>query len=257
MTSDYNQHFKKAKQSKQKEAANENNLREKLQMRARATKKNKTRPPVMPLIVLVGCLVGAIYGYNNIGLIEQYVDLVEFEIFGAAKAQDSKPSEAESAQTAGESKAKDTLDQTKAKKSDCVEMKGFTEEELSHFNKLNERKIELDMRDAELTALEEELHKQRVEVEGRIVQLEKIREEVGSVLKERVEVDQQKVSTLVDFYSNMKPKQAADVFTNLNEDLAVEVLGRMKKKSAADILNLLEPAKARALSEKFTGYKRR
>jgi len=128
---------------------------------------------------------------------------------------------------------------------------------LSHFNKLNERKKQLDLREAELLSMEEELHKQRKEVEARILKLEHIREEVAGVLKERVEVDEQRVATLVDFYSNMKPKQAADIITTLNEDLAVEVLGKMKKKNAADILNLLEPTKARAISEKFTGYKRR
>ena len=80
--------------------------------------------------------------------------------------------------------------------------------------------------------------------------------QIAQTLKDRVEVDQEKVTKLVDLYSNMKPKQAADVIGSINEDLAVEVLAKMKKKSAAEIMNLLSPEKARVLSEKYTGYRR-
>lgn len=222
-------------------------------------KKPKVRAPslpVMPLFFMVVSLGTALYGYKNIDKIESFIDRIEFEILGGAEAA-SDSSQEKSAQTNTDKEANSTGPVSANKKPECTEMKGFTEEELSHFNKLNDRKNELDLRDRELTALEEELHKQRVEVEERIRRLDRVREEVAGVLKDRVEVDQQKVSTLVDFYMNMKPKQAADIFTNLNEDLAVEVLSKMKKKSAAEILNLIEPAKARALSEKFTGYKRR
>jgi len=59
------------------------------------------------------------------------------------------------------------------------------------------------------------------------------------------------VNKLVDLYSNMKPKQAADILGSLNEELAVEVLAKMKKKSAAEIMNLLQPEKAKILSEKY------
>ena len=53
----------------------------------------------------------------------------------------------------------------------------------------------------------------------------------------------------------MKPGQAANIISTINEDLAIQVLSKMKKKNAAQILNMIEPAKARVLSEKFAGYK--
>jgi flagellar motility protein MotE (MotC chaperone) len=105
--------------------------------------------------------------------------------------------------------------------------------------------------------LEEELQRQKVELDKRIQQLEGVRRDIASILKDRVEVDQQKVDKLVDLYSNMKPKQAADVMSSLNEDLAVEILSKMKKKNAAEIMNLLPPEKARILSEKYTGYQQK
>ena len=59
--------------------------------------------------------------------------------------------------------------------------------------------------------MEEELQRQKVEVDARIRQLEQMRRDIASVLKDRVAQDDTQVSKLVDLYSSMKPKQAADV----------------------------------------------
>ncbi len=134
--------------------------------------------------------------------------------------------------------------------------KSWTEEEIKAFAKLEDRKRELDEREAEMARLEEELQQQRVMLEDKIKQLEKVRQNIGAVLKEKTVSDSEKVDRLVEFYSNMKPQNAAKVFEELNENLAVEVLTRIKKKNAADIMNLIKADKAQRLSEKFAGYRK-
>jgi flagellar motility protein MotE (MotC chaperone) len=104
--------------------------------------------------------------------------------------------------------------------------------------------------------LEEDLQKHKAELDSKNKQLESMRSDISKTLKARVEVDQEKVEKLVQFYSTMKPQQAAKVIESLNEDLAVEVMDKMKKKSAAEIMNALKPEKARRLSEMLTGYQR-
>ncbi|MBX3023128.1 MAG: hypothetical protein KF799_15740 [Bdellovibrionales bacterium] len=186
---------------------------------------------------------------------EQLIDRIEVRAMGSASASE-----------AGKAAEKSASGATKTEKAAGAEVhgekgKGPDEkhagtQDLSHFEKLKQRKEELDMREKELSELEEELQRQKVELDKRIVQLEEMRSQIAQVLKDRVEVDQEKVTKLVDLYSNMKPKQAADVIGTINEDLAVEVLAKMKKKNAAEIMNLLSPEKARVLSEKYTGYRR-
>jgi flagellar motility protein MotE (MotC chaperone) len=132
----------------------------------------------------------------------------------------------------------------------------WTQEELSFFNKLSERKLELDAKEAELAKLEEELQKQRVELDEKLKQLESMRGQIAQTLKARVDEDKTKVTKLVEVYSGMKPVQAAKVIETINEDLAVQVLDRMKKKSASDILNVMSSQKAQRLSEMLAGYKR-
>ncbi|WP_221932208.1 MotE family protein [Ectopseudomonas mendocina] len=96
-----------------------------------------------------------------------------------------------------------------------------------------------------------------MELEKRLKELEEMRSKISGILEDRVKADDEKVDTLVQMYTNMKPPQAAKVFETMDEDLAIEILGRMKKKNAADIMNLLKPEKAQILSEMFAGYKRR
>ena len=118
------------------------------------------------------------------------------------------------------------------------------------------RKKELDTREATLIELETELQEQKEEIEKKIRYLEGVRSKVASMLKERVAINEEKVKKLVDFYSNMKPQNAAKIISRIDEDLAVAVLGKMKKLNAAEIMNRLAPLKAQKLSEKFAGYQK-
>lgn len=185
---------------------------------------------------------------------ERWMDRIEVSAFGAAEAKTEVPAEkAKIRKPSSENSSTSKPTSATAKSPDETRL---TSEDISHFDKLKERKEELDLREKELGQLEEELQRQKVELDKRIQQLEDMRSQIAQTLKDRVELDQEKVAKLVDLYSNMKPKQAAEVLGTINEELAVEVLAKMKKNSAAEIMNLLPADKAKILSEKYTGYRR-
>lgn len=121
--------------------------------------------------------------------------------------------------------------------------------------KLAERKKQLDQKEEDLNKLAAEIAKQKEEIEDKLKKLDETRQKISSALEEKIKLDDGKVETLVQMYTNMKPQQAAKVFENLDEDLVIEILGRMKKKSAADILNLIKPEKAQIFAERFAGYR--
>ncbi|MCM2280737.1 MAG: hypothetical protein NDI61_02690 [Bdellovibrionaceae bacterium] len=241
-------------------------MNEKKKLRA-----SRRRPvPKGPLAAVVLGAVFATAGLLNPEAMDWVVEHVEIGVYGQAQAADTekKGDQAEKQEGLGE-KAADakSADAAKAAAADggtngatkaegVPDTRGWTQEELSFFNKLGERKRELDLREAELNKLEEELQKQRIELDEKIKQLEGTREQIAKTLKTRVDNDQAKVSKLVEVYSGMKPAQAAKVIETINEDLAVQVLDRMKKKSAANILNVMNADKAQRLSEMLAGYKR-
>ena len=261
MKSGYEQFFKTAQDVKrgappppvQGKTRQEQKIRQTLKM-----KKKKTPFPWKATAILAASLGLAGFYLADPQAVENFVDRVQIRALGAADAAENQASAAK--KTEGDGKAQSAKEASQAKeKPEAAQAAGehpIESGEANHFEKLKERKEALDLREKELGELEEELQKQKVELDKRISQLEEMRNQIAQILKDRVEIDQEKVNKLVDLYSNMKPKQAADVIASINEDLAVEVLAKMKKKSAAEIMNLLPSDKARVLSEKYTGYRR-
>lgn len=202
------------------------------------------------LFVITG--LGALYPEQAL----HYIDRIEVNIFAGADAAGTSEGE-NKGQAKGEAGAKAADGARGPDSVPSANTQQEVQQDMSYFANLSRRKDELDLRQKELNELEEELQKQRKEIEARIKHLEQVREQIASVLKDRVQIDQEKVDKLVEVYATMRPQQAAQVISTINEDLAIEILAKMKKKSAAAILNLLDPAKAQKLSEKFAGYIRK
>jgi flagellar motility protein MotE (MotC chaperone) len=262
MKNGYQQFFKKASEVRTKTSDQKITSKSRTsadverRLRSAVRMKTRTRQP-FPWKAGAGLAVSlAAVGFYlaKPDFVESLASKIEINAMGSASAADKKP--AEKAAPAHENKEKAAAADSKANPDHGQDAHSAVPEELSHFEKLKQRKDELDAREKELGQLEEELQRQKGELDKRIKQLEDMRNQIAQTLKDRVEIDQEKVNKLVDLYSNMKPKQAADVIGNINEDLAVEVLAKMKKKNAAEIMNLLSPDKAKVLSEKYTGYRR-
>jgi len=214
------------------------------------------------------------FGWTQIEVLDKWMEKIEISFVGAARAETKADSKAEAAtekkgagagknesEAKGESASPAVGDSAASGASDAAMQSVVpvekTPEEAGHLTRLNERKKELDAREAELARAEADLELQRKELEERITKLHETREQISSMLQDRVQTDEKKVEDLVQVYSTMKPVQAAKVFETMDEALAVEILGRMKKKPAAEILNLIKADKAQSISEKYAGYKRK
>lgn len=238
----------------------EKQLRQKVHFKVPRKRKSSWQMGLLSTLGMALC----VWGYLNREKIENVIQNVEVSLLGGAhaetgsadsKAQESKGSDSkpgEVNQSAKDSKNPDGHEMKVVNGAKSAEVSG----DLSHLQKLVQRKKQLDDREAELARVEEEINKQKIEVEKRMKELEEMRSRISSILEERVKIDEQKADSLMQMYSNMKPPQAAKVFETMDEELAVEILGRMKKKNAAEILNLLKPEKAQIISEKYAGYRR-
>ena len=181
------------------------------------------------------------------------ISKIKVGTFSKASAQASE----KSSESKGKDVEKSSLDNMNKPQAKVPDVKSWSNEELSFFANLNNRKTQLDQREQELKKLEEELQKKQVELDKKISELEKMRANIAEVLKEKVTEDQKRLDKLVQVYQNMKPVNAAAILATVDESLAIEILGKMKKREAAAILNFVEPKKARRLSERFTGYSKK
>ena len=132
----------------------------------------------------------------------------------------------------------------------------LTMEKANVYKALRDKEKNLEVKSLELARLEEDLHKQKEEIEKQLGELMELRRTISSKIETKVVADQESVDKLVGVYSDMKPQNAALIITQIDENLAVKVLGQMKKQNAAAILNYIEPGKAQLLSEKYAGLKK-
>lgn len=263
MASSYKEYFDQAQRNKGvRKKSNAQNFTKKPVVKgstgvSTAIKKKKRSPSILMVFTTFGfCLATA--GTFYFEEVEKLLSRIEIGIFTKAVAKDS--GDAKTEESSSESIPKDEKpagkDVKNVESGSSVASSEVTDIELDHFARLRERKVELDKREENLVKMEAELQQQRLEVEQKLKELEDVRRKISSVLEEKVQADDQKVENLVNFYSNMKPPQAAKIIESIDEDLAVQVITKMKKKNAADIMNLLKPEKAQSLSEKYVGYKK-
>lgn len=261
MNSGYSQFFRQAKNarmnSRQVKVTSKKKVdsqRSLLNMPPQPIHKKNNVALVGWLVILGGLLSGGIWGLENAQTIDKWLSKIEIRFLGSAFAE-GDPGKKDAGQSAKGEKSAAGKGTEKSSKTTAKE--SWTPEEVALFQKLDERKKSLDLREAELSKLDEELQKQKIDVDKKLKELEDLRQKIAKQLEEKVQEDQGRVDKLVQMYSNMKPTNAAKVFEQINEDLAVDVLSKMKQKNAAEILNLLPPDKSQRLSEKFAGYKRK
>lgn len=237
-----------------KEAQKNVHNRSQLQKRKILEKSNSWKFVIISALGFILAGSGLLY----MDEIERFIKKTEISLLGLAHAENKTTETIKTEPSKAENAISDKADKDgKSEKIEEDSKKVFTNEEINHFSKLNERKRELDSREEELNRMESELQNQKIELEKKMVELENTRRNIASVLNDRVKADNEKIDILVQVYSTMKPQQAAKVFETMDEDLAVEILGRMKKKSSAEIMNLLKAEKTQIFSEKFAGYKKK
>jgi flagellar motility protein MotE (MotC chaperone) len=111
-------------------------------------------------------------------------------------------------------------------------------------NELDGRSRDLDMRANLLAATEKR-------VDDKIAQLKELQAQMTKLLNQRDAEQQTQVASLVKTYSSMKAKAAADIFSNLDDDVLVPVAQLMKSDVLAPILAAMPPAAAQRLTVKL------
>lgn len=218
-------------------------MRSNRRLKPSVTRRKNSFSPTAIVFTMAGlCL--AYFGYENSDSLEKWLNTVNFSVMTSSLAESDVPTD----------KVKKAPAAPAAEAPKAIESPGIDFDFVKDFK---DRKKSLDQKEEELKSWELEIQNQKAELDAKIKEIQSIRKEISAQLEERVKTDQAKIETLVQVYSQMKASQAAKVFENLDEDLAVDILTKMKKKSAADILNLLKADRAQVLSEKYAGYSRK
>lgn len=123
-----------------------------------------------------------------------------------------------------------------------------TRKEIEYLQKLSERRQELDRRSRELDDREKLLEAVELRIVERTNSLKKIKETIDAALKKHAMREKAQLDSLVKIYSAMKPKEAAQIFNNLDDDILISIVENMKEKKMGAILAKMSLDKAKKLT---------
>ena len=106
---------------------------------------------------------------------------------------------------------------------------------------IDAREHEMDMRSGLLNAAEERIEK-------KIAELQNLRLTIDGLIKKFDAQQDAKLKSLVKIYENMKPKEAARIFEDLEMDTLLEMSEGMKERKLAPIIAKMSPEKAREVT---------
>ena len=132
---------------------------------------------------------------------------------------------------------------------ETVQLDELTPGDIELLQQLAARRNELDARERDLATREQALALVEAEVAGRIDELKGLQAKLEALVIEYDEAQEAKLASLVKIYQNMKPKDAAPIFDALEPDILLDVIERMKEAKVAPILALMDPVRARAVTQ--------
>jgi flagellar motility protein MotE (MotC chaperone) len=103
-------------------------------------------------------------------------------------------------------------------------------------------------RDQRYLLQKQELDKLRADVDSRIAEMQKRRDEYQDWLKRRDEFMKQAEANLTDIYKKMKPDAAALQLQQVKIDVAAAVIMRLNSSQSSLILNEMDPQKAAVIA---------
>jgi flagellar motility protein MotE (MotC chaperone) len=146
---------------------------------------------------------------------------------------------------AGDTSAADTAENGKKADGPARE---FTQTELDVLQSLSERRKQLEKWEEDIKLKEELLKATELRITSKIDEMKKLRGELEKKLVTYNEQEDVQINSLVKIYENMKPKDAARIFEELDMPILLQVVDKMKEKKAAPILANMDPARAKQVT---------
>lgn len=214
---------------------------------------------LLPIVIAVAVLtfglkIGDLWHYAPLTLggvksAEAQQQATGEEVPEEATARDDEETTASNGE--GEESATAQVPEEEAEGEDVVPPKDasdFTRSELEILQRLATRREQLKARARKLALRENLLKAAEQQIEEKIAELKKIEATIRDLLKKHDEEQETKLRRIVKVYENMKPKQAAPIFNELNMELLLDVAERMREAKIAPILALMKTEKARDVS---------
>jgi flagellar motility protein MotE (MotC chaperone) len=128
---------------------------------------------------------------------------------------------------------------------------GASESERALLVDLRARRKELDEREAALTARSNLLQAAEVRLNARLDEMKVLQAKLEALEKAREAQTDANTHGLVKVYENMKPRDAATIWNDLDIDVLLPLLDLMKESKASALLAAMDPVRAREVTTRL------
>lgn len=124
----------------------------------------------------------------------------------------------------------------------------FTDEEIELLQQLSARREEIEEHGREIDQREALLSAAEERIDQKVGELEALRRAIEELVVQHNDQEESQLRSLVKIYENMKPKEAARIFEELDLVVLLEVIDRMSERKAAPVLARLSPDRAKEIT---------
>ena len=111
-----------------------------------------------------------------------------------------------------------------------------------------EREAQLDAFELQLADREQVLKVAKLKIEDQLAELEQAEQKLAATIAKADGAAEGDIARITTVYENMKPQNAADIFSTMDIEFASNFLIRMRPDAAASILANIEPDRAYSIS---------
>lgn len=127
----------------------------------------------------------------------------------------------------------------------------LSQTEMDVLQKLQQRRGTLDIRERDIERREALLKAAEDQIDRKISEMKTLQNQIEGLLRQYNDQEDSKMRSLVKIYENMKPKEAAKIFEQLDMGIMLDVVERMKEQKVAPILAEMNPVRARELTSEL------
>jgi len=169
---------------------------------------------------------------------------------GDSKEKDQEPAQMNSDDSKEQSESESEQDDEEQETSRLItdDPTLLTPAEIELLQQLAVRRDNLDIRERELETRDGLLKAAEERIGKKIAELQNLRQTIDGLIKKFDAQEEAKVKSLVKIYENMKPKDAAKIFQELEMDTLLEVAERMKERKLAGIMAKMGAERAREVT---------
>jgi flagellar motility protein MotE (MotC chaperone) len=166
----------------------------------------------------------------------------------AAKTGEAAKPEAKKEEAKKESKADKDKNPAVSDEPGALTDRHFSAVELDLLQNLAKRREDLDRWERNIQIKEAALDATEKRIDGKIQQIEAMRQEVSSLLAQYNEKEDAKIRSLVKIYEDMKPDDAARIFNEMDMPVVLLIVDRMSEKKSAPVLAKMDSRKAKQIT---------